>query len=65
MKFCFKCEQEKLESQFYKDRTKKDGLNGKCKVCQMEYFNEYIKKNAEKFKKSKAAWYRKRKHATS
>ena len=65
MKFCFKCKQEKLESQFYKDRTKKDGLNAKCKVCQMEYFNEYIKNNAEKFRKLKAAWYKRKKHATT
>lgn len=63
MKKCWKCQIEKEKTEFFKDRTKSDGLNGKCKVCQMEYFNVYIQKNAEKFKKLKAEWYR-RKRAT-
>ena len=40
MKKCSKCGVEKDESEFYKDRGKKDGLNSRCKECQNQYERE-------------------------
>ena len=36
MKICFKCEIEKDRSDFSKNRSKKDGLQSRCKVCDAE-----------------------------
>jgi len=33
MKKCIPCQEVKNESEFYKDRGKKDGLNSRCKEC--------------------------------
>lgn len=64
MKRCYKCKLEKPPEEFFKDRTHRDGLDSKCKVCQKAYFNEYRLKNKEKISAHQAKWYRK-KHATS
>lgn len=32
-KICIKCKNEKFIIDFYKDRTRNDGLNNKCKIC--------------------------------
>jgi len=37
MKKCIPCQEVKNESEFYKDRGKKDGLNSRCKECQSQY----------------------------
>lgn len=37
MKHCPKCKQDKLLSEFSKDRTTKDGLQGWCKSCRADY----------------------------
>lgn len=37
MKVCSKCKIEKDESEFYKDRVNKDGLQYRCKTCRKEY----------------------------
>lgn len=42
-KRCFCCQQPKLLSEFYKDRTKKDGVEGRCKMCCRETIEEYQK----------------------
>jgi hypothetical protein len=36
MKTCNKCHQEKPLSEFYKDKTSKDGHGGRCKECARE-----------------------------
>lgn len=36
MKRCFDCGKEKPSSEFAKNRAKKDGLQGQCKVCKRE-----------------------------
>lgn len=35
-KYCWRCKETKDSSLFYKDKSKKDGLNGKCKKCDKE-----------------------------
>ena len=44
MKTCYKCKEEKPFSDFYKNRTKKDGLCNECKICVKEYNKSYYKK---------------------
>jgi len=42
-KICSKCKIEKDQSEFYKDRSSKDGLHNRCKLCRKEYDrNRYI-----------------------
>lgn len=36
-KVCNKCKEEKLISEFYKDKTKKDGFHTLCKKCQKQH----------------------------
>jgi len=47
LKTCFKCKTEKQLEQFHKDKTKKDGLMGKCKVCMKEYQKKFYKENKD------------------
>jgi len=37
MKTCSKCKEEKLFSEFSKNKTRKDGYNHICKLCVIEY----------------------------
>jgi NAD-dependent SIR2 family protein deacetylase len=64
MKRCYKCAEEKPFEDFFRDSTRKDGRDTKCKKCQKDYFNEYRLKNKEKIRELQAKWY-KRKHETS
>jgi hypothetical protein len=48
MKRCSKCKIEKKETEFCKDKQKKDGLSSSCKECNKEYQKTYRK--TEKFK---------------
>lgn len=41
MKTCSTCRESKDESQFYKDRTKGDGLNTSCKQCSSAYHKRW------------------------
>ena len=36
MKTCSKCKEEKADTEFYKDRSKKRGLQSQCKDCKQE-----------------------------
>lgn len=49
MKKCTKCGEEKEESEFYKEKSRKDGLQLHCKFCN----KEYTVKNKEKIKEYK------------
>lgn len=55
-KCCNKCGEEKLFSEYHKDKTKKDGLFTRCKSCVNSYNREYMfarrKSDPEFFKKS-------------
>jgi hypothetical protein len=56
MKKCSKCGKIKLLTEFYKDRTKKDGLRSACKVCCKEDDKRYYKNNPEKVRERNRIW---------
>lgn len=37
MKRCYRCKEVKPVSEFNKNRSKKDGLQGECRVCKKVY----------------------------
>lgn len=43
MKKCYLCKCSKSSGEFYKDKTRKDGLSSKCKDCA----KTYVKKNVD------------------
>lgn len=47
MRSCLKCSEVKDETEFYKDRNRKDGLRTKCKVCWNEDSLTYYYTNKE------------------
>jgi hypothetical protein len=57
MKFCHKCKTEKSLSEFHKDRSKRDGLNSRCKACNTIKQAEYLKVRKEKFGRTRARAY--------
>ena len=48
MKTCSKCKVDKGLTEFYKDRSRKDGLSNKCKVCVLIITKEYHWNNRAK-----------------
>ena len=50
MKTCTKCEIEKDESEFNKDKSRKDGLASQCRECKKKYQNKYYQQNKEETK---------------
>jgi hypothetical protein len=52
MKKCSKCEIEKPLTEFYKDKTKKDGLKSCCKICSEKTKKTYRQNNFEKVRDS-------------
>lgn len=52
MKKCSKCNKELNVNNFYKDKSKKGGIRGYCKVCDNERANKYRKERPEVHKKA-------------
>jgi hypothetical protein len=50
-KICSKCNIEKEVCEFNKRKTSKDGYRKYCKLCHLEYSQNYVNKNFEKYKK--------------
>jgi len=48
MKTCSKCKETKPLSEFYKDKSRKDGCSNKCIICQREYYQSKQYKLAQK-----------------
>jgi len=48
MKKCSRCKNEKKDSEFYKDKRAKDGLNCACKECINKVNKDWANKNPEK-----------------
>ena len=55
-KRCPRCEQIKLRSEFYKNKTAHDGLQGMCKPCNISKVSEWQKSNPEKHSKYNVEW---------
>lgn len=47
MKTCATCKESKPETEFQKNRARKDGLHGKCRKCQKDYFARWREKNPD------------------
>lgn len=52
MKLCPHCHLEKELSEFYKDKSHKDGLQSYCKVCNDEKKKEYIRTSEKRRRKA-------------
>lgn len=50
LKSCSTCKQQKPLSEFGVLATRRDGLNGTCKVCNVQRSREYVQRNQEKRK---------------
>lgn len=48
LKRCQQCHLEKEITEFYTDKTRKDGFRQKCKPCQLKAKSDWIKANREK-----------------
>jgi hypothetical protein len=66
-KICSKCKEEKLFSEFSKDKSRKDGFDSRCKSCVKEYqkdskddLRDYHKEYREINRSKRAAWDAKR-----
>ena len=57
MKTCSTCKIQKDPEGFNKDKSKKDGLHGKCKACKVIYSAEYREVNREKIRENRAKYY--------
>jgi len=51
LKICNTCDVEKHLEQFYKNRTYRDGHNGRCKDCEKEAKKDYRVRNISKVRK--------------
>lgn len=51
MKKCYTCQTQKNESDFNKNKVRKDGLNSICKDCNKARSKQYYKENLIKHKK--------------
>ncbi len=47
-KYCGRCEKNEHRSEFYKNRTKPDGLATYCKVCDLKAVVQWAKDNPDK-----------------
>ena len=50
MKKCTLCEQVKDADEFYKDKTRPDGLEHRCKPCKIQCSKRYKNLSNKKFK---------------
>lgn len=55
MKTCYSCKSEKSLSDFHKSKNRSDGLNSRCKTCQIAYNKSRYEKNPEIFKLKRIA----------
>lgn len=56
MKTCRTCKQRKEQSEYYKDKNRKDGLNGQCKVCYNLRIKKWRQDNPDKRADYKKKW---------
>lgn len=56
MKICLLCKLNKLESEFWKQKSNKDGLHNWCKVCAYQRHTVWVRNNREKANESRRRW---------
>jgi len=56
MKLCLSCREEKINSAFVRDKSRKDGLCNSCKECRSKHHARYYADNAEKKLVSRKEW---------
>lgn len=56
MKTCSTCNIEKLYTNFFKNKSKKDGYNSQCKLCIKQYKKEFYQLNAPAIKQQIKQW---------
>ena|SRR5690349_4226398 len=61
MKHCSRCNCDKPESEFYKNRTAHDGLQTYCKPCSKATTNQWRQDNPERDVARKKQWYQENK----
>lgn len=61
MKFCNKCKESKVLTNFYKDKTHKDGFSSFCKPCKLSGNNISRLKHIDRDKQHKKEYYQKNK----
>lgn len=54
MKKCYTCQKEKHETEFNKNKHRKDGLNSICRTCSNKRSKRYYAENKDKHKKATA-----------
>jgi 5-methylcytosine-specific restriction endonuclease McrA len=57
LKRCGRCTKWKLVSEFYKDRTQKDGYSGSCKICSKERKKEWCSQNRNREREHNSNYY--------
>ena len=57
-KRCCKCKGVKEKSEFYKDSSRKDGYDNRCKPCRKELNREYSKNNRETILEKKRKYHK-------
>lgn len=55
-KYCPKCGKHKLLSEFSKNKNRKDGLQGHCKICKAQDSKRWRETNPDKARKIKQRW---------
>ncbi len=55
-KKCPKCEETKDNSEFYKDKSRMDGLTTYCKECENDYHQKWVENNRDHLKEWRANW---------
>ena len=50
MKQCYKCKDWLPDLDFWRDKSRRDGLGSKCKDCKKRYMKGYYEQNKEEFK---------------
>ena len=55
-KRCSKCGEKKLLSEFGRDRSYRDSLNGRCKACECDRVRRYRAANPDKIRKALQSW---------
>jgi len=56
-KICSKCKLEKDVCEFIPDKSRKDGFNGKCRICKSLYDKKRYLNNLDSFKKRSKDYY--------